>query len=135
MLSSLTNPVWVELFSYVNAFFCSNKVAYMDAGYVSVNTIPVADYTRETKAIEIRIGWNRVLSVCAFSIKSLVFQPNGRISRMFSVVTLQASSIKHDNEEESEKIKYATGLRSKKKTSESAAHFLAFSFATIARLT
>ena len=50
---------------------------------------------------------------------------------MFCVVTLQASSIKHDNEEESEKIKYATGLRRKKKTSESAAHFLAFSFHTI----
>ena len=29
MLSSLTNPVLGELFSYVNAFFCSNKVAYM----------------------------------------------------------------------------------------------------------
>ena len=27
MLVSLTNPVWVELFSYVNPFFRSNKVA------------------------------------------------------------------------------------------------------------
>ena len=27
MLCSLTNPVWVELFSYVNALLCSNKVA------------------------------------------------------------------------------------------------------------
>ena len=27
MLVSQTNPVGVELFSYVNAFFCSNKLA------------------------------------------------------------------------------------------------------------
>ena len=29
MLVSQTSPVGVELFSYVNAFFCSNKFAYM----------------------------------------------------------------------------------------------------------
>ena len=29
MLVSQTNPVGVELFSYANAFFCSNKFAYM----------------------------------------------------------------------------------------------------------
>ena len=28
MLVSQTSPVGVELFSYVNAFFCSNKFAY-----------------------------------------------------------------------------------------------------------
>ena len=27
MFVSQTSPVWVELFSYVNAFFCSNKFA------------------------------------------------------------------------------------------------------------
>ena len=29
MLVSQTSPVGVELFSYANAFFCSNKFAYM----------------------------------------------------------------------------------------------------------
>ena len=29
MLVSQTNPVGVELFSYANAFFCSNKFAWM----------------------------------------------------------------------------------------------------------
>ena len=29
MLVFQTSPVGVELFSYVNAFFCSNKFAYM----------------------------------------------------------------------------------------------------------
>ena len=29
MLVSKTSPVGVELFSYANAFFCSNKFAYM----------------------------------------------------------------------------------------------------------
>ena len=29
MLVSQTNPLGVELFSYANAFFCSNKFAYM----------------------------------------------------------------------------------------------------------
>ena len=29
MLVSQTSPVGVELFSYANAFFCSNKLAYM----------------------------------------------------------------------------------------------------------
>ena len=29
MLVSQTNPVGVELFSYANAFFCSNKIALM----------------------------------------------------------------------------------------------------------
>ena len=34
MLVSQTNPVGVELFSYANAFFCSNKFAYMLATWV-----------------------------------------------------------------------------------------------------
>ena len=34
MLLSQTNPVGVELFSYANAFFCSNKFAYMLATWV-----------------------------------------------------------------------------------------------------
>ena len=38
MLVSQTSPVGVELFSYVNAFFCSSKFAYWDAGNVSENT-------------------------------------------------------------------------------------------------
>ena len=29
MLVSQTNPVGIELFSYANAFFCSNKFAWM----------------------------------------------------------------------------------------------------------
>ena len=29
MLVSQTSPLGVELFSYANAFFCSNKFAYM----------------------------------------------------------------------------------------------------------
>ena len=29
MLVTQTNPVGVELFSYANAFFCSNKFAYI----------------------------------------------------------------------------------------------------------
>ena len=29
MLVSQTNPVGVDLFSYANAFFCSNEFAYM----------------------------------------------------------------------------------------------------------
>ena len=32
MLVFQTNPVGVELFSYANAFFCSNKFAYVLAG-------------------------------------------------------------------------------------------------------
>ena len=38
MFVSQTNPLGVELFSYVNAFFCSSKFAYWDAGNVSENT-------------------------------------------------------------------------------------------------
>ena len=38
MLVSQTRSVGVELFSYVNAFFCSNKFA-LDAGHVSENTL------------------------------------------------------------------------------------------------
>ena len=34
MLQSQTNPVGVELFSYANAFFSSNKFAYMLATWV-----------------------------------------------------------------------------------------------------
>ena len=34
MLVFQTSPVGVELFSYVNTFFCSNKFA-LDAGHVS----------------------------------------------------------------------------------------------------
>ena len=34
MLASKTNPVGVELFSYVNAFFCSNKFAKIQATWV-----------------------------------------------------------------------------------------------------
>ena len=34
MLVSQTSPVGVELFSYVNAFFCSNKFTYMLATWV-----------------------------------------------------------------------------------------------------
>ena len=34
MLVSQTNPVGIELFSYANAFFCSNKFAYMLATWV-----------------------------------------------------------------------------------------------------
>ena len=34
MLVSQTSPVGVELFSYANAFFCSNKFAYMLATWV-----------------------------------------------------------------------------------------------------
>ena len=37
MLVSQTSPVGVELFSYANAFFCSNKIC-IDAGHVSENT-------------------------------------------------------------------------------------------------
>ena len=37
MLVSQTSPVGVELFSYVNAFFCSNKIC-IDAGHLSENT-------------------------------------------------------------------------------------------------
>ena len=45
MLVSQTNPVGVELFSYANAFFCSNKLAYIDDGQVSENTL--YDVSRE----------------------------------------------------------------------------------------
>ena len=36
MLVYPKNPVGVELFSYVNAFFCSNKFAYMLAAWVKM---------------------------------------------------------------------------------------------------
>ena len=38
MLVSQANRVGVELFSYVNAIFCSNKIC-IDAGHVSENTL------------------------------------------------------------------------------------------------
>ena len=38
MLVSQTSPVGVELFSYANAFFCSDKFC-IDAGHVSENTL------------------------------------------------------------------------------------------------
>ena len=37
MLVSQNNPLGVELFSYANAFFCSNRT--IDAGHVSENTL------------------------------------------------------------------------------------------------
>ena len=41
MLVSQTSPMGAELFSYVNAFFCSNKsnFAWLHAGHVIENTL------------------------------------------------------------------------------------------------
>ena len=39
MLVFQTNNVGVELFSYVNAFFCSNDFEYMQATYVRENAL------------------------------------------------------------------------------------------------
>ena len=39
MLVSQTSPVGVELFSYANAFFCSNTKICIYAGHASENTL------------------------------------------------------------------------------------------------
>ena len=44
MLVSQTSPVGVELFSYANAFFCSNKFAYMLAKRVKTLYFFVSGY-------------------------------------------------------------------------------------------
>ena len=60
MLSSPTTPVWVELFSYVNALFCSNNVAQMLATLYTRNRL-----LERLRSIGIRIGWNRILMIFA----------------------------------------------------------------------
>ena len=51
MSVSQNNPVGVKLFSYVNAFFCSNKFC-IDAGHVSENT----EYMRVCEKMAIYLG-------------------------------------------------------------------------------
>ena len=51
MSVSQNNPVGVKLFSYVNAFFCSNKFC-IDAGHVSENT----EYMRVCEKMVIYLG-------------------------------------------------------------------------------
>ena len=55
MLVFQTNPVGVELFSYANAFFCSNKFAYMLATWVKTLYIMLYMYWSQTKESE-KIG-------------------------------------------------------------------------------
>ena len=64
ILVSQTNPVGVELSSYTNAFFCSNKFAFPGADHVSENTLLRFSNTSEvrfTKIIWIRISDPRSL--------------------------------------------------------------------------
>ena len=48
MLVSQTSPVGVELFSYGNAFFCSNKFAWMLATWVKTLYTVFEEYFNQT---------------------------------------------------------------------------------------
>ena len=49
ILVSQTNPVGVELFSYANAFFCSNKFAQILATWVKTLYWPLQQTSEHTK--------------------------------------------------------------------------------------
>ena len=64
MLVSQTSPVGVELFSYANAFFCSNKFAYMLATWVkTLCSLPVIflDFHSTKQGLLLVDSWSRGL--------------------------------------------------------------------------
>ena len=58
MLVFQTNPVGIELFSYVNAFFCSNKFAYILATWVKTIYIIGESLNDVVYCSQIQISWN-----------------------------------------------------------------------------
>ena len=68
MLVSQTGPVGVELFSYANAFFCSNRFAYMLATWVK---------TLYNKCSRTRLIFYRVSPARLSHLASLRIQPRG----------------------------------------------------------
>jgi len=70
MLVSQTNPVGVELFSYANAFFCSNKFAWMLATWVKTLYWVKFDYCVK-RLTQLSAGQNRLNQM--YGAKQLTF--------------------------------------------------------------
>ena len=87
MLVSQTNPVGVELLSYVNTFFCSNKLAWLLATWVkTLFTLITRSKTHfvlhvsDTNCLQDMVTNSKLLSFCQILLCVIAFITTTRLS-------------------------------------------------------